>query len=71
VKTFVVRLWAAVDPADEAHEPLHGVVEHVGSGRSAPFASEDELLAFLRDAAAQGSAEPLTRPGSADGGFAK
>lgn len=51
MKTFVVRVWVATGPIVEAGgEALHGVVEHVGSGRSTPFGNANELLAFLREA---------------------
>lgn len=51
MKTFVIRLWVATDPAVEARDPLHGVIEHVGSGRSTSFGDERELLDFLREPA--------------------
>jgi len=63
VNTFVVRLWVATDPPIEAGEPLHGVVEHVGSGRSTPFGNENELLAFLREAEPAEPAEPAPAKG--------
>jgi hypothetical protein len=50
VNTFVVRVWTASEQPLELDCHLHGTVEHVGSGRSLPFADEGELLAFLRDA---------------------
>ncbi len=45
METFVVRVFV---PADAAETPLAGVVEHVGTGWSAPFGSEGELLAAFR-----------------------
>jgi hypothetical protein len=49
METFVIQI--RTQPQDEA-EPsareLHGLVEHVGSGRRQPFADTRELLAFLR-----------------------
>jgi hypothetical protein len=65
VKTFVVRVWTPAEPAVEEQGALHGLVEHVGSGRSAPFADELELLAFLREATL---AEPTATPTIAEGG---
>ena len=58
--TFVVRVWTPRDPSVEEPGALHGLVEHVGSGRSAPFADERELLAFLRGTAVAGAADPPT-----------
>lgn len=48
-ETFVVRLWGAPQQAD-GNQPagLRGVVRHARSGRSATFAEEAALLAFLR-----------------------
>ncbi len=48
MRTFVVRVWTPTEPFVEEGDPLRGVVEHVGSGRSTPFGSESELLALLR-----------------------
>jgi hypothetical protein len=47
METFVVRLWTPDLPTDAAANRIRGVVEHVGSGRSAAFAGEAELVAFL------------------------
>jgi hypothetical protein len=63
MKTFVVRLWAEVEPAAGKRDPLRGIVEHVGSGCSTPFANESELLAFLRQAE---PAEPVIHPSPAN-----
>ncbi len=66
MKTFVVRVWTPGDPAVEEPEALHGLVEHIGSGRSARFAGERELLAFLRGIAAAeppGPSTPTLTPG--------
>jgi hypothetical protein len=60
VKSFVVRVWTPDQPAGEEGKVLHGLVEHVGSGRSTPFADEQELLAFLREAALADPAAPAT-----------
>lgn len=63
MKTFVVRLWVATEPAVGALEPLHGVVEHVGSGRSTTFGDDSELLAFLREAEPAEPAAPTPTKG--------
>lgn len=47
-RTFVVRLWEPAEPTGDGPEALRGVVDHVQSGRSAPFGDADALLAFLR-----------------------
>lgn len=44
LESFVVRVVAG-----RAGDPLAGVVEHVRTGCSRPFADEEELLAALRD----------------------
>jgi hypothetical protein len=49
VQTFVVRLWTSPEPSSRTADSLRGIVEHLRSGRKAPFADEDELLAFLRE----------------------
>jgi hypothetical protein len=67
VRTFVVRVWTPAEPAVEEQGALRGLVEHVGSGRSAPFADELELLAFLREAVLADSSLPST-PTIAPGG---
>ena len=46
--TFVVRLWGPAEPTGDGPEALRGVVEHVQSGRSAPFGDADALLALVR-----------------------
>jgi hypothetical protein len=48
METFVVRLWSAAAPSEEAVE-LRGVVEHLSSGRKTTFVNETELLSFLRE----------------------
>ncbi len=50
METVVVRLWVPTEQATGAHEPLRGIVEHVGSGSSAAFGDESELLTFMREA---------------------
>lgn len=60
MKSFVVRVWTPHRPACEKEKALHGLVEHVGSGRSTPFADEHELLAFLWEATLAGPAAPAT-----------
>jgi hypothetical protein len=49
METFVIQIPSPGEGTDEprSHE-LHGVVEHVRSGRRHPFAETRELLAFLR-----------------------
>jgi hypothetical protein len=60
MKTFVVRIWTPDEPAFTGEDdPLHGLVEHVGSGSSTSFGNESELLAFFRAAAG-------TEPGPAE-----
>jgi hypothetical protein len=44
--TFVVRLWGE-EELGKAATPLRGTVLHVTSGRTTPFTSVDELLAFF------------------------
>jgi hypothetical protein len=53
VKTFVVRVWTPPEPVPDTREPLRGLVEHIGSGRSVPFGNEAELLAFLLESQSQ------------------
>jgi hypothetical protein len=58
VRTFVVRIWAPHEPDVEGQDPLRGLVEQVGGGRSStPFAGETELLALLREADPGGTAK--------------
>ena len=50
METFVVRVWLpAKAPSDAEPElvRLHGLVEHVGTGRSSAFQGLDELEALL------------------------
>ncbi|HET8892832.1 MAG TPA: hypothetical protein VFM96_01885 [Gaiellaceae bacterium] len=49
MKTFVVRLFVPVEPA-ETDTTLRGLVEEIGADRSANFADGHELLAFLATA---------------------
>jgi hypothetical protein len=46
---FILRLW--VGPTADATTALHGTIQHVRSGAERAFASPDELVAFLRQAA--------------------
>jgi hypothetical protein len=46
MRSFIVRLWQPADPADPARG-IRGTVMHVRTGRSAVFADEAGLLAFL------------------------
>lgn len=47
METFVVRLWVPGESGYPADPALRGVVSHVASGCSEPFAGADELLAFV------------------------
>jgi hypothetical protein len=47
-RTFVVRMQVPSEPPSDGTEALRGVVDHVQSGRSAPFTDGDALLALLR-----------------------
>lgn len=51
MEAFVVRVWrSAVSDSDGSSEPssaLRGLVQHVGSGRSTPFRSAEELMRSL------------------------
>jgi hypothetical protein len=47
VESFLVRLWSP-DPGGPAADPLRGVVRRVTTGEERVFASEAELLGFLR-----------------------
>jgi hypothetical protein len=51
MQTFVVRVWVPAEPTDaSASGELHGVVEHVATGRSRRFAGADELVSFIENA---------------------
>jgi hypothetical protein len=43
-----VRIRVLDEPPGDGPGALRGVVDHVQSGRSAPFADADTLLALLR-----------------------
>jgi hypothetical protein len=45
--SFLVRVWEPADLGGHG-DGLRGVVRHVASGTEATFASEAELLAYLR-----------------------
>jgi len=47
-RTFVVRIPVPAEPPGDGPGALRGVVDHVQSGRTAPFADEAALLALLR-----------------------
>jgi hypothetical protein len=47
VQTFIVRVWVPAEAQRPSPEDLRGIVEHVGSGRSAAFGDAAELVAFL------------------------
>jgi hypothetical protein len=50
METFVVRAWRSTGDDDAAggDDTLRGVVEHVGTGATAPFQDEEQLIDFLR-----------------------
>jgi hypothetical protein len=50
METFVVRAWRSAGDDDPARQgdTLRGVVEHVGTGTTAPFQDEEQLIDFLR-----------------------
>jgi hypothetical protein len=48
METFVVRLWISAEGEQEAAEPLHGILERVGSADSMPFRGGEQLLQLLR-----------------------
>jgi hypothetical protein len=53
METFVIRVWLPATSAPEAGTGLirlHGVVEHVASGRSGAFRGLDELEALVLSA---------------------
>ncbi|GAA1654924.1 hypothetical protein [Fodinicola feengrottensis] len=54
MQTFVVRVWV---PGDDADRPVpaevHGVVEHVRSGRITTFCDDEELLGFIHECVGQ------------------
>jgi hypothetical protein len=52
METFVLRIWVPADAADTSSSDLHGVVEHVSSGRNRRFMGSTELVAFIEDACA-------------------
>jgi len=47
-RTFVVRIQVPSEPPGDGPVALRGVVDHVQTGRSAPFTDADALLALLR-----------------------
>jgi hypothetical protein len=47
METFVVRIWVPAEAADARLSELHGVVEHIGSGRSRRFAGSTQLISFI------------------------
>jgi len=51
MQTFVVRVRVEATGRANGTARLHGIVEHVASGGSTTFADDDELLAFLHEAA--------------------
>jgi len=57
METFVVRIWVPAEGAEASVEELHGVVEHIGSGRSRRFVGPTELLSFLGQARRAGSGQ--------------
>jgi hypothetical protein len=48
VETYVVQIWIRAEEDETPNRAdLRGFVEHVGSGRRAPFRDSGELLAFF------------------------
>jgi len=46
--SFVIRLWLSKGEVGTPERGLHGRIEHVQSGSSAPVRSLDDVLAFVR-----------------------
>lgn len=63
METFVIRVWT---PAPETGAPaeslgsLHGVVEHIGSRRAAPFTDGAQLLDLIAAGLEQRAKEHAT-----------
>ena len=55
--SFLIRVWTDAECAGTP--PLRGVARHVRSGEQRPFASADELAAFLSSHVAQAPAARL------------
>jgi hypothetical protein len=51
METFVIRIWTpgGEEAALAANGDLHGLVEHVGSGKRVSFERADQLLGLLRE----------------------
>ena len=48
METYVVQIWIGSEDEEAPRRgDLRGFVEHVGSGRRAPFRDTGELLAFF------------------------
>jgi len=62
MRTFVVRLFVPVEPNSAAVDgTLRGLVEEIGTTRTAGFAGGEELLAFLGAAETEREPEPAER----------
>jgi hypothetical protein len=61
MKTFVIRLFVPAGPGLPSGV-LHGVVEEIAAGRSAPFGGGEELLAFLEQRVTEPDADRLEQP---------
>lgn len=50
METFVIRVWVPANDGGAPSEPvgtLHGIVEHIGSGRRTPFTGHEQLCEFI------------------------
>jgi hypothetical protein len=57
METFVVRVWEPAPAEERTREmrSVHGLVEHVASGRSSAFRGLDELAALILTTVAPGA----------------
>jgi len=65
VHAFVVRLWSPSTGPEQELGELRGVVEHLGSGQTAAFKDDAELLSFLHGRSWE--REPRARVGETGG----
>jgi hypothetical protein len=56
--TFIVRLWVPAESDGVSAGAVHGMVQHVATGRRSPFTGPDELIALLGDGRAVTDADP-------------